>query len=213
MRDVLIFTPVKRLEAQTVQALMALEWPGPLSLLYQRDNPTGSGPMDHLHQYQRGREIFLSWPYEAMLIIESDIVPPPDTLLRLAELDVDVAYGCYVFRTPGPKVVNVFERYPQPARNVGESLSCHPGLWQAALRRGIVDCSGGGLGCVLVRRRVLEEVEFRTEKNPDGASYYFCDNYWTDDVHRGGYSMKASTLVLCGHVDVDGQVYYPEAAA
>ena len=91
---------------------MALEWEGALSLLLQRDNPTGNAYADHLHQYQRGREAFLNGPYEAMLVIESDVIAPVDTLWRLeglGGLGADVAYGVYVFRAGG--VVNVLERY------------------------------------------------------------------------------------------------------
>lgn len=207
MRDVLIFTPVLRLEERTIQALMRLEWEGSLSLLLQRDNPTGDRVQDHLHQYRRGREIFLRGPYEGMLIVESDIVPPPDTLQRLSALDCDVAYGCTVFRAKGSQeVVNILERYPGEARNTGESLTVR-GLWQDALRRGIVECSGAGLACLLVRRHVLDEVPF--EPAEGGA---FCDVRWTEEVYRAGFSMKAETRVLCGHIDEDGTVLWPEGA-
>ncbi|HLC02122.1 MAG TPA: hypothetical protein VJK02_03735 [Anaerolineales bacterium] len=206
MRDVLIFTPVLRLEPETVRALMMLEWEGSLSLLLQRDNPTGDRVRDHLHQYQRGREAFLRGSYEAMLIVESDIVPPPDTLTQLAALECDVAYGCTVFRNKAwSHVVNILERYPGQARNTGESLTIR-GLWQEALRQGVIECSGSGLACVLIQRHVLEAIDFRVE---DGT---YCDNWWTRDVYEAGYSMKASTNVICGHIDTDGSVIWPERA-
>ncbi len=203
MHDVLIFTPVLRLEEKTVQALLSLEWEGPLSLLLQRDNPTGDRVTDHLHQYRRGREAFLRGPYEAMLVVESDVVPPADALLRLAALKCDVAYGCTIWRNKDHQVVNILERYPGHARNVGESLSVR-GLWQEALRQGVIECSGSGLACVLIRRHVLEAIDFRVE----GGTY--CDNWWTKDVYDAGYSMKADTRVLCDHIDEDGTVLCPE---
>jgi hypothetical protein len=208
--DVLVFTPVYRLEPETVKALFALEWDGPLSFLLQRDNPyqrpdgTNEGKLNHLHQYQRGRETFLRGPYEAMLVIESDIIPPPDALKRLAALNVDVAYGVYVFRPGG--VVNVFERYRErggkPARNTGESLTVRDGLWDQALRAGVVECSGGGLGCILIKRQVLEAVEFRLIP---GNGH--CDTSWTYDVYQRGYKMMADTKVLCGHISEEGEVW------
>lgn len=207
MRDVLIFTPLLRLEAATVQALLSLEWEGALSLLLQRDNPLGDRVSDHLHQYRRGRELFLSGPYEAMLVVESDVVPPANTLRELAALECDVAYGCTVFRNKGHQsVVNILERYPGQARNIGESLSLR-GLWQAALRQGVIECSGAGLACVLIRRHVLDAIDFRVQ----GGTY--CDNAWTRDVFEAGYSMKACTRVLCDHIDEDGTVLRPEGLA
>lgn len=202
IRDVLVFTPVLRLEPETVRSIFALEWGGALSFLLQRDNPTGNPYQDHLHQYQRGREAFLAGPYEAMLIVESDIILPPDALNRLAALDCDVAYGCYLYRDG--QVVNVLERYkpwPEYAKNPGESLSIRH-MWQAAQRKGVIDCSGGGLGCILVHRRVLEEVPFEDKYTYGGKQFF--DFPWTCAVYNAGYRMMADCDVQCGHVDKDG---------
>lgn len=205
MQDVLVFTPVYRLEPETVAAIFALEWEGPVSLLLQRDNPSGEPTADHLHQYQRAQRLFLAGPYEGLLIIESDIIPPPDTLTRLAALDCDLAYGCYQFR--GGNVVNILRRYypwPQPARNMGESIQITPGLWESARRQGVIDCSGAGLGCLLIKRHVLEETPF-----DNGADSGFFDWRWTQTVYSRGYRMRAEMNLLCGHKDVDGRILWP----
>lgn len=201
MVDVLVFTPVLRLEPETVFALLRMEHDGPITVMLQRDNPTGNGYRDHYHQYKRGRDLFLSGPYDAMLVIESDVIPPENTLTRLLALDADIAYGCYMFQS---NVVNVLERYKQPARNIGESLTVR-GLWPAAKRQGIVECSGAGLGCVLIRRRVLEAVPF---KPVDGTSGH-CDWVWTEDAYRAGFTMKADTMVVCGHKLPNEEVLWP----
>lgn len=200
-RDVLVFTPVYRLEPETVAAVLALEWDGPLTWLFQRDNPTGSGRENILHQYVRGREVFLAGRWDAMLVVESDIIPPADTLVRLAALEADVAYGVYRFRRTN--VLNVFERYPGNARNEGESLSIHPALLVEARRKGVIPCSGGGLGCTLIRRHVLEAIAFRNEEN--GA----CDTPFNRDVLRGGFGQMADMRVVCGHKDEFGEVLWP----
>ena len=224
--DVLVFTPVLRIEPETVQAITSLEWDGPISFLLQRDNPyftrqgirdrveaQGEAEIDEahanvLHQYQRGRETFLNGRYGAMLIIEHDIIPPADTLTKLAALEADLAYGVYMFRGKMP-VVNVMNRYyqwPQASRNVGESLSLHPELWEKALSEGQTECSGAGLGCVLIQRKVLEEMPFEP---PVDRGYF--DNEWLYKVHRAGYKMMADMSVLCGHKSADGQVLWPSA--
>ena len=211
IRNVMIFTPAYRLEPETIKALMELEWEGGLTFMVQRDNPTQDKKMNVLYQYQRGRDQFLLLGYDAMLVVESDIIPPKDALKRLAALDVDCAYGVYNFR--GTKIVNVFERYPdfngERARNVGESLSFKPWLVQRALKIGRFPCSGGGLGIILIRRRVLEAISFRREhsQGPD------CDTYFTQDVYERGFSQMADFGVLCGHKDTDGKISWPEAVA
>ena len=212
IRDILAFTPVYRLEPETVKALFALQWEGPLSFLLQRDNPGANGIENHYHQYVRGRETFLRGPHDALLVVESDIIVPPDALARLAALDCDVAYGVYVFRSKASQVVNIFERYPdnsgRPARNIGESLTVR-GLWGEAQRRGVVPCSGGGLGIILIKRHVLEAVPFTMPEDPRGKT--FCDSPWTQAVYSAGYTMRADTRVICGHKDTDGEIFWPLA--
>lgn len=218
MEDVLVFVPVLRLEPETVQAVFALEWDGPISYLFQRDNPLPEmrdklkrAVMNHMHQFKRGREVFLAGRFEAMLIIESDIIPPADALKRLADLDCDIAYGVYVFRKSAfgdEPIVNVFERYkpwPEVTRNEGESLTVRR-LWDWALRQGVVECSGAGFGCTLIRRNVLESIEFRTEWPINGSH---CDTFWTRDAYRAGYKMMADTRVICAHKDEDGTFIRP----
>jgi hypothetical protein len=139
-----------------------------------------------------------------MLVIESDIIPPADTLKRLAAIDADLAYGAYVFRQS--PVVNIMEFYHEGALNVGESLTVR-GLWGGAKKKGVINCSGAGLGCVLIKRHVLEAVEFRVSSLPTARVH--CDSWFTCDVYEKGYTMKADCNVLCGHKDEDGTIIWP----
>lgn len=210
MKDIMVFCPVYRLEPETVGAIFAMEWDGPLTYHFQRDNPLTlstereTGVRNHLHQYQRGRDMFLRGDYDAMLVIESDIIPPVDTLKRLAEIDADLAYGAYVFRQS--PVVNIFERYDEGALNIGESLTVR-NKWEWAKAEGVVDCSGGGLGCVLIKRHVLQAINFRVSDMPSVKVH--CDSWFTCDVYDKGYTMKADANLHCGHKDENGVIVWP----
>lgn len=218
IKDVLVFTPIYRLEPETVEAIFALEWDGPISYLFQRDNPLQptekrdervTGVLNHFHQYERGREVFLEGRYDAMLIVESDIIPPPDALLRLAALDSDIALGVYVFRVH--PVVNLFEKYRDHptrgrARNIGESLSVRH-LWPPK-RPGPLEVSGAGFGCTLIKRHVVEAIPFRIlSENMEPRVH--CDSWFTQDAWQGGYTFMADTRVLCGHKKEDGEILWP----
>lgn len=226
LRDIMVFTPVYRLESETVEAVLNLEWPGPITWVFQRDNPNEivgdlnksgdarrAGIWNHLHQYQRGRETFLAGKYDAMLVIESDIIPPRDALKKLAAVQADVVYGVYRFRVND--VINIFELYPDKEgkrpRNIGESLSLHPHLLRRAVKLGVYPCSGAGLGCILIKRKVLEAIDFRLEDKNGGH----CDTLFSGDAMQAGFRQAAEMSVICGHKHEppyeggDGEVLWP----
>lgn len=209
MKSVFVFTPLYRFEPETREALFALEWDGPIAWHLQRDNPFDDGRMNITHQYQEGRKAFLASGYDGLLVIESDIIPPADTIRRLAALlerGADAAYGHYVFRNQKHAVSNIFERYPGTPRNEGESLSVWPRKYEAAMRAGIVPCSGAGLGCVLLKRHVLERFDF-WHKQDDGGH---CDVWFNRDVLRAGLVQMADMFLMCGHKCIDGTVLWPK---
>ena len=210
--DILVFTPVWRLEPETIDAIFSLEWGGPLSFLFQRDNPHPDQRdklkrkvLNHLHQYKRGREVFLEGSYDAMMVVESDIIPPKDAIQKLAALDADLAYGVYRFRLSN--VINIFEMYPGRPRNVGESLSIRPGRLAAAVKAGVTKCSGAGFGCILIKREVMEKIPFRVEWPKNGGH---CDSPFVRDAMRRGFEQLADMTVVCGHKDERGQILWPE---
>lgn len=190
--SIMIFTPVLRLQPDTAKAISRLVYDGPLTVVFQRDNPTGNGKADHLHQYRRGRQFFIAGGFDYLMTIEDDIVPPPDTLTKLIALNVDVAYGCYFFRSG---VINVLERHPA-GRNPGESLSIR-GRWPAS---GVIDCAGSGLGCTLIKRHVVEAHPF----SGDGHHFFDCD--WTKEVYQAGYEMRADASVFCEHLCTEARI-------
>lgn len=208
----MVFVPIWRLEPETIEAVFNLEWDGPLTISFQNDNPYPDQRdklkrriLNHHHQFKRGQESFLSGRYDAMMIVESDIIPPPDAIKKLAALDTDVAYGVYRFRLTN--VVNIFELYPGRPRNVGESISIRPDRLAAAVKARIVKCSGAGLGCILIKRHVLESVEFRIDYPKHGCH---TDTHFTNDLHRHGFERLADMTVICGHKDEQGQILWPE---
>lgn len=202
MDRVMIFTPFgPRLEPETVKAIEAIEWPGQLRIVFQNENPYTDWRENILYQYQLGRKRFMAGEDDAMLVIESDIIPPPDTLIKLAAIDADVAYGVYQFRNS--PVINIFEKYPGTPRNEGESLSIHPDKLRAAIRRRITPMTGGGLGCALIHRHVLARFDFWHGET--GA----CDTYFNRDVMRAGMRQMADMTVICGHKHENGTVIWP----
>lgn len=200
---VLLFCPTYRLEPETVDAILTLRAVGPLDIMFTRDNPHADPFADVLHNYQKGRQAAIDGDYDAMLTVESDMIPPPDALERLSQVDADVALGVYLFRH-GTPVVNALRL--EGHSNPGQSLSLFPDELKSAWDRGIVETGGGGLGCTMIRRNVLEAIHFRHAKGGH------CDWHFTADALRAGFMHKADFGVLCGHKRSDGVILWPTRA-
>lgn len=138
---------------------------------------------------------------EWLLLLDSDVVPPVDVYPRLRNRGVDVISGLYYVDTP-----------EQP----------HPAMWRLdendaptpvnAARDGLFNVDAIGLGCLLVRAAVLEDLErpwFRWtrgfedhpwdlthqgEKAGISEDFYFCHK-----LTEAGYDIYVDTSVKCLH--------------
>lgn len=208
MVRVLVFVPMARYEPRTIHAVMTQDYDGSRDYLLSFDNPhtnDDDGRANILYNYRKARRVFLDSDYTHLFIVEHDILPPPDALTRLLAVNTHAAYGLYCFRRNGSHNVNV-TRYTS-----GEwpdmSLSSFMDELQAAWNR-VVLCSGSGLGCVLLQRSVMEQVDFRLTDKP-----VHCDTHFTDDVWRRGFDMRADMAVQCGHILPDGAVLWPDVVS
>jgi hypothetical protein len=134
----------------------------------------------------------LAGGYDALLTVEHDMVLPPDAVEKLVDAGAPVAYGVYMLRH-GSNVTNAWEH--TGGRNLGMSLSLYPERLAAAKRCGVVEVSGVGFGCTLIRRDVLEQIAFR----PDGKAKA-PDIPFATDCLRAGIRQVAHFGVACGHV-------------
>ena len=119
-----------------------------------------------LHQYQRAREWFLhSKQYDALLTIEHDNrLPDENAVARLLDTPGDVVYAPYMLRH-GTRLISTWQYIND--FNLGMSLSNYPEELQRARDKTIWRVSGAGFGCTLIRRNVLEAIEFTGATDQD----------------------------------------------
>ena len=166
------------------------------------DNPyPGERHRNTLHQYQIAREVVLSEDYDALFIIEDDMIVPADALEKMWNTDALVVYGLYRFRYPN-YAINAMQY--TGASNIGDNLSDHPYELDTAQKRGWTEVSGIGFGCILIRRTVLEKIKFR---DSDGS--YPPDMGFAQDCVRAGIKQIMRFDVQCGHIADDGNVLWP----
>lgn len=176
--------------------------------LYTHDDPAIDWRDNLTAKHNTMRSDALELGADALLTVEADVIPPADAIERLCAVDADVVYGLYCSRSRMPLCFPTIDGF------WGESISHRPEQWREKLRGGeIVSSEGAGFGCTLIRRSVLEAIEFA---RPDVGRR---NNVFADDWHfalavkAAGFRSAHHLGVLCGHEIRSGIVYWPDADA
>jgi len=205
----MIYTPTYRLEPETVHAVLTQRTTIPHDWVVGRDNPYNTGDYhrddldNHLYAFQKGRRMCLDGGYDYLWTVESDMIPPPYALERLHATDADIALGTWCTRRTETPVLNVM-RHIDSITGVGGSLTYFPEQLEVSCGK-VIECAGAGLGCTLIKRRVLEAIEFR----PHDSRYFHCDLSFSEDCIKHGFIVKADMALLCGHKRADRQIIWP----
>jgi hypothetical protein len=206
--NILVVCPIYQAYSQSIQSMLLLDWPARYDLLMLQGEPDGEpdGYARVTRKYQEARRQFLSGDYDAMLTIEADMLVPPHALTSLLATGADVAYGLYCWR-------HAVLGYAWSAYSVvggdsgmdGRSLSDDPDQAQRLWGK-VVRTQGVGLGCTLIRRHVLEAIDFERRGRASN------DWFFAIDVRAAGFSQVSDLSVVCGHIQGD-QVVWPDPAA
>lgn len=205
IEKVLVVTPTKRLEPETLVSLFALSWGGPIDYYLTRDNPYPAdvrrGFQNILHNLTKARKVFLSGNYDAMLVVESDMIIPPDALERLSRIDAGVAGGLYFMRH-GPNGTPNAYAFDQ-ARPDALDATIQP---RDIARGRPMRTNGVCLGVALIRRDVVKKIPFRLPEENDSAAP---DWAFMRDCNGAGVVTICDPMVKCGHIRPDGVAYWP----
>lgn len=206
----------------SIQAAFAA-YDGPIDWMFTNgDNPESHPFQNVMRHHNRAREIFLAGDYDYFLSVESDMIIPPDAISKLLEADADLAYGLYVFRHMSEQFKRWSAFYELDLFG-GWSLSKQPQLARSLWGK-IISVKGIGMGCTLIKRRVLEKIYFRmyTGREDDWIVQAYkdqmlrnspqinpfkernnmlCDDWFLAmDAQHYEFTQKAHLGVACGHV-------------
>ena len=191
---ILLVCPIYELYEETLASIYRLRWPGWIDYLFPCENPEGDSFADIEFQYRKAQEVFLHGNYDAMFTIESDVIAPSDAMVKLAQTGMDIAYGIYACRYGGEHrgKWSAYLRTLEDGRQI-HSISSEP--QQARAWWGDAHpCTGVGLGCTMIRRHVLEQIELRC------TEAHHPDTNLAREANRRGISQIAHFGVICGHI-------------
>ncbi len=167
------------------------------------------------------RRRFLEGKYDYFLSLEQDVVPPPDIIKKLIERNVQIISALYmnVFRNNFGRLERRPLAYVVPSEEEFEVLKTDKVYEGTEIRKKIesgavksrtdlraqlserevqkprmMNVYYTGLGCMLIKKEVLEKIEFRaTEKSFD--DFAFCT-----DAKKNNYNVWLDTSVKCDHL-------------
>jgi len=170
----------------------AMDWDGRTDYFQMIGGDHDELPYDNiLRKYSDARRAMLCGDYDALMTIESDMIVPRDALKRLVAMDTDVAYGLYVWRLGYPW----WNAYTQLSAEKGMTLSVQPELAKKLWGQ-VIEVKGVGNGCTLIRRHVMEALEFKWSLGEFGC----CDWHLAMDCQELGFIQKCDLGLICGHI-------------
>ncbi len=148
----------------------------------------------------QGVHAMLSNGFEYVFMLDSDVIPPNDAVLRLLNHNVPIVSGMYCRRSP-----------PH-----GVPVAIKDGKWITELpgpgRNPIMEVDVVGAGCLLVHRSVFETMppsragkkwfDWRVDSPelfPQGEAMSE-DFTWCLNARRAGYKVLLDTSIRCRHV-------------
>lgn len=133
---------------------------------------------------------FLESGMDYLLMIDSDNIPPQN-ILELADYDKDVIGGlCYAFMNnmiiPLCLELNDHKSYD---------------LMDISLNEGLVECDGIGSGVMMIKKEVLENIQFPFENmyDPEGIKIKGLDIKFCESAKEKGYKVWCHTDYKCSH--------------
>ena len=199
---VLVYVPLHPdygIRKKSLESVMALEWGTRLSIIFGRSaKARPDGHLDLCNKLQEARHIVLDCNYDALLVVEADMVVPRTALIRLSSLDGDVVYGLYCSRR-GEHPWLVFTDVDEQEGSILEK-KYRPLYFGSA-----IDSCGVGMGCTLIRRSALLDVPFRTQNGGQAPDWWFAL-----DCKEMGMHQISDMGTVCGHYLNENEIIYPD---
>jgi GT2 family glycosyltransferase len=169
---------------------------------------------EHLHRirdmvirdHNRIREKMLEGNYDYLLMLDCDVIPPKDVIERLMAHDKDVVSALFFGHhniNGVPTVMPfawVFSKEVNDWNNTGYLIESE--IWEPQLLK----IAFAGMGCVLIKKEVLEEIRFRYDPSVDAWD----DRWFGFDIWNGGFEYYLDNTVKCKHLYKGRKYNYQE---
>lgn len=195
MKQILIAIPTnKGIEPETFKSIYNLDLPSGVKTHFE---------FFHGYQIDQIRNLIaeIGKQYDYVFCVDSDMILPKDTLIKLYESNKDMVTGIYQQRIDGETILELYKDTPNGQTNIKYN----------ELELGLMKVSACGFGCILIKSHVFNEMEyphFVYKSAIDHKDTYSEDTYFCNKARDMGWELYADTTVVCGHKGT--QVYQPK---
>jgi len=149
--------------------------------------------------YNKARDVFLKGDYTHFFSLEQDIIPDPDILNKLLKHKKDICSGLYYLgKLPCVMVGEVKEVPPEKRREFRFETHYfkYDFIEEKELKKGkLIKVFAAGLGCILIRRTILEKIKFKIREGAKGHN----DMYFSMDARSMGFDIWLDSKLKCKH--------------
>ena len=149
------------------------------------------------YQIDQIRNLIGEWAkrYDYLFSVDSDIVLPRDTLVKMIAADKDIISGLYIQRKPGEHILEVYKILPNGGMGNIAIEELH-GL-------GIVEIAGCGFGCCLIKGDVFRTIpypHFVYKSALDHKDTISEDIYFGMKAWKYNFKIWCDPSIICDHV-------------
>lgn len=142
------------------------------------------------------RKKVLKGKYDYLLHLESDVFPPIDVIERLLEKRKKIIGALYHIELgeQSKLMVQELESFGIQHRETYNLDETDISFVDGKVKR-VFSC---GLGCILIHRSILENIEFRYEE----GSPVHPDSFFFGDINQKGLPVFVDTDIYCDHLNI-----------
>ena len=142
------------------------------------------------------RRHFLESNYNYLLHLESDIFPPNNILETLLWARKPIVNGLYNIQDASNRTPCILldDNFLQSSR-ISKTFQKIYNFWHWWVEGKVQECYIAGIGCSLMKRKVMQNFEFRNE----GKYGHPPDTYFAEDLRAKGIKNWVHTGALCFH--------------
>ncbi len=133
---------------------------------------------------------FVEHKYDYLLSLDCDVMVKPDLLKKLLAHDKDIVTGLYLYN---PQFEGKDAIYPL-LFTFGENNRLRAVKMSQTFENQLIEIAAAGWGCVLVKRKVLEEIELRRLPTTTEDVFFYLD------ARAKGFKAYADTSIKCFHM-------------